>query len=359
MENLRPIPLSPRVVWRQFRQQVLPICIFVTLVALTAGLWIKVGSAPALAGVAEGTRSIVSSPQSGLLVELKVRPYQLVNHGDIIAIIQPTDPRITLDLLQTELELARMRHEPTVAQQNAMDYQRIRVDQLRLKSELAVARVNLTRANDDLKRNRALFEEKLISEELYGLYLGTRDAFQAEVTEKEATIRDIEQRLSDLRMLGDPTVQSQDLDRLVTQQMEIAQACAVSNWNAVTLLAPASGMVSPIFRNAGENIQAGEPLVIIQSLKSDRVVAYLRQPYPFDPVVGLSARITTRDRVRQQLLASITHVGPQVEPITNALAFIRQGALVDVGLPIVFSLPPHSRIRPGELVDIAISPGAN
>ena len=113
-------------------------------------------------------------------------------------------------------------------------------------------------------------------------------------------------------------------------------------------------MVTPVFRHMGENIQAGEPLVVIQSLESDRVVAYLRQPYPFDPVVGMSARITTRNRARHQLLASIAHVGPQVEPITNALTFVRQGALVDVGLPIVIELPENSRIRPGELVDVAL-----
>jgi hypothetical protein len=84
------------------------------------------------------------------------------------------------------------------------------------------------------------------------------------------------------------------------------------------------------------------------------VVAYLRQPYPVDPEIGMRARATTRTRSREQYSLSITHVGAQVEVITNVLAFVRQGAMVDVGLPIVMDLPAYSRIRPGELVDLWI-----
>ena len=113
-------------------------------------------------------------------------------------------------------------------------------------------------------------------------------------------------------------------------------------------------MVAPDCRQAGEVIQEGEPVVAIQSLWSDRVVAYLRQPYPLDPEVGMRVTAVTRARSRQQFALSITHIGAQVEVITNVLAFVRQGALVDVGLPIVMDLPTHSRIRPGELVNLRI-----
>jgi multidrug resistance efflux pump len=359
METLPQIPLSPRVVWRQFRQRFLPVCVFALLVTVAATLWVRLGTAPALSGLAEGVRATVSSPQSGLIVEFRVRPYQLVNQGDVIAVLQPGDPRLPLDLLQTSLQLSRLRHEPTLAQRNAMDYERVRVDHIRLKSELAVARVNLVRANDDLNRNRTLFTEKVISEELFSGYLATRDAFQAEVTVKEHSVAELEGRLRELRELGDPSLPQSDTNRHWAQELAAAQVQAVSNWNSLVLQAPISGMVAPIYRQVGEQVAAGEPVAIIQSLKSDRIIAYLRQPYPLDPTVGMAVRITTRERTRQQLIAAITHVGPQVETITNALAFVRQGSLMDVGLPLIFDLPPQNRIRPGELVDITFVPAAN
>ncbi len=355
MNPLPPIPVAPRVIWGQFRLRVLPLSVFLALVALSIVLWSRLHSVPSLAGVAEGLRAPVNSPQPGLITEMKVRPYQLVNRGDPIAVVQPADPRMPLELLQVELQLAKMRHEPSPGQQNAMDYQRVRVEFLRLKSELAVARVNLQRAENERKRNLPLYREKLLSEDLYDLSVQTRDALQAEVTEKERSVGDLEQRLEELRELGDPASPKTDdpLQRLLTR-LEAAHARAASNWGPITLLAPVSGMVAPECRQAGEIIQEGEPVVGIQSVWSDRVVAFLRQPYPIDPEVGMRVTAVTRARSRQQFSLSITHIGAQVEVITNVLAFVRQGTLVDVGLPIVMDLPAHSRIRPGELVDLRI-----
>ena len=53
-----------------------------------------------MSGVADGLRTTVASPQAGWLRELKVYPYQLVNRGDPIAIIEPVDARVpAVDLL--------------------------------------------------------------------------------------------------------------------------------------------------------------------------------------------------------------------------------------------------------------------
>jgi hypothetical protein len=55
-------------------------------------------------------------------------------------------------------------------------------------------------------------------------------------------------------------------------------------------------------------------------------------------------------------LTEIVQIGAQVEIITNSLAYLRQGALVDSGLPIVVNIPEHVQIRPGEAVDMLIKP---
>lgn len=356
LEPLPPIPTTPGVLWGQFRRRVIPAAVFLGLFVLAIALWSRMNSMPSFAGIAEGTRSPVTSPQPGLVMEIKVRPYQLVNQGDPIAVVNPIDPRMPLELIQAEVQLARMRNEPSPAERNAMDYQRVRVELLRLKSELAVARVNLKRAENELQRNRLLFGDKLLSEDLYDLSVQTREALQVEVTEKDTAVRDLGQRLEELRGLGDPRsgIANQDLDRLLTR-LENARAAATTNWAPLTLLAPISGMVGPVLRQPGEYVLAGQPLAGIESLWSDRVVAYLRQPYAIEPEIGMEVRLTTRSPARQQLSISITQVGAQVQVITNALAFVRQGALVDVGLPVVMELPSHSRIRPGELVDLFLT----
>lgn len=358
-DPLPTIPTPPRVIWREFRLRVVPVILFAGLVGAIALLWSHVNTAQTLSGVGEGVRSLVTSPQPGLLQELKVRPYQLVNQGDPIAVIRPVDPRMPLDLLKMELDVARMRFQPSVAEQNAMNYEQVRSDLLRTKSELAIAKVNLERALNEVQRNTPLYHEKLVSEDIYDLSLKTRDAFQAEVTEKTKAVQSMEQRLHELQALGDPQLAGPDerVEKLLSR-LDVAQASVASNWGPITLVAPVSGMVSVISRQPGEYVLDGEPLVAVHSLWSERVVGYLRQPYPIDPEVGMPVRVTTRNQKRLQFWTSISQVGAQIEVITNALAFVRQGALVDVGLPIVMELPAESHVRPGEVVDLWINPAA-
>jgi multidrug resistance efflux pump len=354
-DPLPPIPVTRRVRWRLFRERVIPVVMFLSLVGVTIVVWSSFYGVPTMSGVGDGIRTTVASPQAGWLRELKVHPYQLVNQGDPIAVIEPMDARMPLDLLQAELQLARVRHEPPVADQNAMNYERVRVELWRLKAELATARVNLERAENELRRNQRLYEGKMLSEDLYDLSVKTRDAVKAEVVAKTSAVSEIEERLVKLRALGDPQMAVVD-ERMqaVLARLDAAQAGAASNWGPITLVAPISGMVSGISRQAGEYVLDGESIAGVSSLASQRVVAYLRQPYPIDPEVGMKVQISTRTERRERFSSSIIHVGAQVEVITNVLATVRQGALVDVGLPVVIDLPMHNRIRPGEIVDLWI-----
>jgi multidrug resistance efflux pump len=327
------------------------------LAVAIALLWSRVHLGQTVNGLGEGVRALVNSPQAGLLLELKVRPYQLVNQGDVLAVIRPADPRAPLEMLRLELELARFRFQPNVAEQNAMNYERVRADLLRTKAELAVAKVNLERAQNEVQRNTPLYRERLVSEDLYDLSLKTREAFQAEVTEKTKAVQDMEERMEALRPLGDPQtgLAAAPLEALLGR-LDAAQASAASNYGPLTLVAPFSGMATAVLRQQGEYVLDGEPLVAVDSLWSDRVIGYLRQPYPVEAQIGLPVKVTTRTHQRTQFWSTISQVGAQVEVITNALAFVRQGSLVDVGLPIVIDLPPQSRVRPGEIVDLWIKP---
>jgi hypothetical protein len=67
---------------------------------------------------------------------------------------------LPLDLLQVERQMARLRFQPSLAEQNAMNYEQVRVDLLRTKSEQAIAKVNLERAQNEVQRNTPLDHDK-------------------------------------------------------------------------------------------------------------------------------------------------------------------------------------------------------
>jgi multidrug resistance efflux pump len=320
-------------------------------------LWRQVGGAGTVTGVGEGARCYVSSPQPGWITAVLVKPYQHVKKGDPVAIIQPYDARAQLDLLRSELEMTRLRSQPSLPEQNAMNYERVRVELLQQKSELAMARVNLERAEKDLRRNLPLYREKLIAADLYDLSVRDRDLYKAEVEEKSKAVADIEERLQKLQNLGDPHASTSNVVDMATMaNLAFKQAVAQTNWDVMTLTAPIDGVVYGIHRQTGEFVMDGELLIGVNSLQSDRVVGYLRQPYAFDPQIGMEVKVATRTHQRHQFLSQISHIGGQLEYITNSLAQVRPMALVDMGLPFVVDVPHGVQLRPGEVVDILLLP---
>ena len=237
-----------------------------------------------------------------------------------------------------------------------MNFERIRVELLRTKSELAIARVKLEQAERDATRNAPLYREKLVSEDIYELSVNVRDALKAEVDEKAKAVAQIEQRFEQLRPIGEPDrLRNESATGDWLNRLEAAQAAAAKNLEPLTLVSPITGMVGLPQRQVGEFVPAGELLLTVNSLRSDRVIAYLRQPYRVDPKVGMTARVTTRTRKRQAFSSRVVQVGAHMEVLTNSLAFLRPGYMTDVGLPIVVQVPDSINIRPGEVVDVFLT----
>lgn len=352
MATLAPIPTPPAILLREFFTRYVPILVFLGAVGVTAFLWKKVGPG-GVPGIAEAEQALISAPQAGLLTRVLVPPYQPVSEGQPIATLEPMDPRSSFDLLQAELALARLQLQPSLAEDNALSFERVRIELLRTQSELAVARVNLSRAEKVVERYAPLHREQLVSEDLYELALKTRDAHLAEVEAKQSAVTVIEQRLADLSALGIPQASPTNASpSSLLAHLEELKRNAQDQIGPITLVAPISGLVHAVFRQAGESVVAGEPLFSISPLRSERIVGYLRQPYSVKLEPGMRVEIATRERPRRLLESQVTRVGARIEPITNMLAIIPPSALMDAGLPFVVRLPQGFDLRPGEIVDL-------
>lgn len=343
-------PIAVR--WREFRVRFVPILMF-ALTALAVGIiWRVIPSGAMVRGIGDGPTIQLSAPQDGFIEMLQVQPFEWVEAGELLVRIRPFDPQAELDVLQIELQLLRLAAEPSLADRNALDYERLRVDALRLRQELAMAQANLDRAAKALPRHEALLEEKLISRDIYDLTVRDRDYYQAEVEEKGKALAEIEQRLQDLQALAQPDGTELDfateefISRL-ERQLELSR----TNWTSATLRAPRRGQVQ-FHRSAGEFVRRGDPLLVINPERAERIVAYLKAPVSFEPQVGMRMEVRTRSPSRQRIATFISQVGARVEIITNSLAYLPVGALVDTGLPIVLPLPAESKVRTGEIVDV-------
>ena len=70
----------------------------------------------------------------------------------------------------------------------------------------------------------------------------------------------------------------------------------------------------------------------------------------------MSVEVRTRGLRRAMSLGKILEVGTQLEPIAPALVSPLRTANIELGLPILVSLPPGLKTRPGEIVDLRIDP---
>lgn len=356
MDPLPPIPtpLSRRL--QNFTVRFVPILGFAVALAGVVHLWPIVGATRSAVGIAEAPRTFVASPQPATVTSLLVAPHSAVRRGDPIAIVEPVDASATLDLLQSRIDLARLAATPTLAEENAVQIERLRIDLIRTRSELAIARVRLDFANRDVARNEPLARDRLVSVEALDLSRSNRDLLQAEVQEKAGAVRAVEERLRVLESATStanaPAVSPELLSELTSLHTDLSE-----RQGAITLHAPIDGIVGDPLRQPGEFVLEGEPIVPVHHDRAQRIVAYLRQPFPEDPRPGLPVQVTRRTAGRPRFDTVIRHVGPQFETITNALALIREGALVDSGLPVILDVPESLRLLPGEVVDLVIRRG--
>lgn len=358
-ERLPRIPIPRGQLWREFRLRAVPGIIFLVTSVAVALIWSHYVSAPTLQGEVESVQSNVSSPQAGTLTQVNVTRFQRVSQGEALAVLIPSDPQVSLALLQSEIDLLRARLEPRLTgQRNAADYERLRLEWLLQKVHLATAQVDLARAENEFRRSEQLYRENVISEDLYDSSLKTRDSLKTNVEASVNVVAELEQSLGRLEGLGS----SVEFESVVTETVSALRAqeqklrLTEASIGPITLKAPIDGMVSFIYRQAGENVQNGDPIIALSALDSDRIVGYLRQPLSIEPEVGMQVEVRTRTAPPVALTAHISQVGTRFEVVSEALAIQRAGGAMDVGLPIEISLPPSLRVRPGEIVDLVIHP---
>src|SRR5438132_11320515 len=163
-----PTPLAQR--WREFRFRVVPILVFFGALLLLSTMWRQYVLPPTLVGQVESMTAYVSSAKAGTLAQLNLARMQRVNAGDPVAQVITTDPKVlasSLAVIQAEIQLLRVNLQPIIDQQRyALNYDRIRLDWLSQRVDLATARVKLPLAENDLRRTTELFKEKIVSEKV-------------------------------------------------------------------------------------------------------------------------------------------------------------------------------------------------
>lgn len=355
-----PTPLPQRL--RQARATVLPLVVFLSAIVVIACLWQGRISAPTMVGQVDGALANVSSHQVGVLAGLQVARFQKVRAGEFIASVVIADPKLveaSLAVIRSEIEMLRTDLATVIPQKRyAVDHAQLRLGWMKERADLAAAKVNMQLAEIELWRSDELFKDKIIAPSEHDYAKATYDALKEQVAELTRLVAEGDATFKSLSA-NNPADASQALgDPLLTAigNQEAKLRLTEAQLSPVTLRAPIDGTVTAVYFRSGEAVTPGQPIITIAADKPTRIIGYFRPPIGGAPKPGATVQIRTRSVRREIGTAQILDIGGQLEALPLALQSGVKLAGVELALPINLSLPPNLEVRPGELVDISLTP---
>src|SRR5262249_40486655 len=222
------------------------------LVLLAAGvggylLW-RPGPAAPIVGVVRATEIRVAPEVGGQLAAIKVQKGTRVRAGDVVAELSAIE--LTASVGQARAALAA-----ATADRNNV-YAGVRAEQVAsLKAEIAKANSRLEYAEQQLSRTDTLARSDNASQQALDQAQNDVASARADVAEATANYE---------AAIAGPTKEERAIADVQVKAAAAALAVLERRLDKTVLRAPADGIVSVIVAEVGENIHAGQPVLVIE-----------------------------------------------------------------------------------------------
>ena len=332
-------------------------------------LYIQTPEFSGVAGVVEVVDYRVAAPETLKIVELPVEVGTRVRRGDVLATLDAKHLSLERDLVRAELDLktaeSRFREitddrsfaqgvtsaKQALAQEN-LQATRVQADLDALRRRLAwwkrqvAAGTAPGREVEDLASEEAALAMRLRSH---------RDA----VVDLKIQLKEGRDRMESWHwQVGNgspehPTGQADPIKAAIS----VAQAKLAileSRLDALTLRAPADGVVQRVDARAGDVSQAGQTVVLVREDIPRRVFAYPSASQAGMLRLGTPAWVAARDTGgTQRFPAHVVAIGPGVVPYPDVLQN-RTTAAMSFGQAVILHLDGPSPLAPGQVVDVSL-----
>jgi multidrug resistance efflux pump len=348
-DKLPPIPTPASQRWREFRIQVLPFVMFVVVLVAIVVLWKNYVQPIGVIGFAETNQVSVTSLSDGVIEQLYVESFQTVTQGQAIAVVMGTAP----DLLAAQVNSAL---SDIAMLDDRLKQDQARVFQNRLDSEQRLLDYELTQASaqsdwivrsNEFGRAQVEFSKKILSQADFDRIKGVFDSLSIQIRAREKAITSLSASLNQMRQMERDQPKGAD-DARAAKKTELEVMLKPS-----TLRAPIDGMVSMVHRRQGERILRGDAVATVVDPVARRVIGYVRQPVSLLPTTNDTVQILKRTAPSVTAPGRIERIGAQFEFINPAL-LSTDTKRMEVGLPILVSVPPGFPLVPGEYVTLTI-----
>ena len=241
---------------------------------LVAGVLIysarRSGSASAIVGVVRATEVRVEPEVNGQLVSIEVEKGAHVHAGDILA-------RLSAVELTAQADQARAALASTTANRNNV-YVGVRREQVdSLKAGIAKASARLEYVQAQLTRTSTLARQSFESQQALDQAENDAASARADVAEAQANY--------DAAVAG-PTREERAIADAQVQAAAASVAVLQRRLEKMILRAPADGVVSVVVAEVGENVRAGQPILMVEAAGKQWLSFNVREDYLDGLTVG-------------------------------------------------------------------------
>jgi HlyD family secretion protein len=264
---------------------------------LVAGVLIysgrRSGSAATIVGVVRATEVRVEPEVDGQLVSIEVEKGAQVHAGDVLA-------RLSAVELTAQADQARAALASATANRNNV-YAGVRREQVAsLKAEIAKASARLEYAQAQLTRTSTLARQSFEPQQSLDQAENDAASGRADVAEAQANY--------DAAVAG-PTREERAIADAQVQAAAAAVAVLERRLDKMILRAPADGAVSVIAAEVGENIRAGQPILMVEAAGEQWLSFNVREDHLSALTIGESASVM-RNGTDGVIKAVITELQP-------------------------------------------------
>jgi HlyD family secretion protein len=251
------------------------------------------GSAAPLVGVVRATEVRVEPEVNGQLVSIEVKKGAQVRAGDILAKLSAVE-------LTAQADQARAALASAVATRNNV-YAGVRREQVdSLKAEIAKANARLEYAQAQLTRTSTLARQSFEPQQALDQAENDAASARADVAEAQANY--------DAAVAG-PTREERWIADAQVQAAAAAVAVLERRLDKMILRAPANGVVTVIAAEVGENVRAGQPILMVEAAGEQWLSFNIREDRLGGLAVGETARVM-RNGTDGAIKAAITELQP-------------------------------------------------
>ncbi|TGE38279.1 HlyD family efflux transporter periplasmic adaptor subunit [Desulfosporosinus fructosivorans] len=262
-------------------------------------------------GTIEGTAMPVQPELGGRIINLPVREGQVIKVGDVVAKLDDSQAKISLDSAKSQQTQAQAKLNDLLGGARAEEIQRLEYVVTQAKANLAALEPNLKFEEDNLATNQKLYEGGAISKQVVDAQQTKLDTLKAQYQSVQASV-DVAQAGVDQAHAGNtqPAIQAQKAAVDITAQ---SVKTAELNLSKLVIKSPVGGQVLYQHVEQGQVVNSGTTLVTILDPNELWIKIYIPEAKLNQVKVGVTAYIVVDSYPGKTFKGQILYVSDQAE----------------------------------------------